>query len=140
MQLLDINVLVYAFRQDVAQHQEARVWLDDVVNGDSAFGISDLVLSGFLRIVTHPKVFKPPTPLTAALEFVQIIRAQPNYVSLSPGPRHWQIFVELCQQAGATGNMIPDAFHAALAVESGSEWVTAAGDFDRFPGLRHRKI
>ncbi len=140
MLLLDVNVLVYAFREDVPQHEEFRTWLDTLVNGDQAFGISDLVLSGFLRIVTHPKIFDPPTPLTTALEFVQVIRAQPNCVPISAGPRHWSVFVQLCRQTGAAGNLIPDAFHAALAIESGTEWVTTDRDFDRFPGLRHRKL
>jgi hypothetical protein len=57
---------------------------------------------------------------------------------LSPGPRHWQIFTGLCAETGARGNLIPDAYLAALAIETGSEWITTDGDYRRFPGLRLR--
>ena len=69
MILVDVNVLVYAFRRDSAGHSDYRKWLTSVVGGDEAFGVSDVVLSGFLRIVTHPKIFCPPTPIAQALAF-----------------------------------------------------------------------
>jgi len=59
-------------------------------------------------------------------------------VVLIPGPRHWEIFARLCRKIGARGNRVPDAFLAALAIESGSEWMTADRGFARFPGLRWR--
>jgi toxin-antitoxin system PIN domain toxin len=96
------------------------------------------VLSGFLRIVTHPKVFRKPTPLSNAIAFCETIRSQPHATVLSPGPRHWQIFTRLCAEAGARGNLVPDAYLAALAIESGSEWITTDGDYRRFQGLRLR--
>lgn len=96
------------------------------------------MLSGFLRIVTHPRVFSPPTPLRAALDFAEALRDQPNCVVLAPGPRHWEIFTGLCLQADARGNLVPDAYLAALAIESGSEWITTDRDYARFPGLRWR--
>ena len=115
---------------------EMRQWLEEKVYSQGAFGLSDLVLSGFLRVVTHPRVFDPPTPLEDALVFVESLRNQPNCVRLSPGRRHWKIFARLCRQAEAHGNLIPDAYLAALAIESGSEWITADTDFRRFPGLK----
>jgi uncharacterized protein len=57
---------------------------------------------------------------------------------LAPGPRHWEIFVRLCAAAGVRGSLVPDAYLAALAIESGSEWITTDRDFRRFPGLRLR--
>lgn len=63
MILTDVNVLIYAHREDDADHRRFREWLEAVVAGPEAFGISDLILSGFLRVVTHPKIFHPPTPL-----------------------------------------------------------------------------
>jgi toxin-antitoxin system PIN domain toxin len=138
MVLPDVNVLVYAHRADSADHQEYREWLQAIVNGDAAFGMADLVLSGFLRVVTHPRVFQDPSPLDAALEFVNQIRSRPGFVSVAPGDRHWDIFEALCRTADARGNRVPDAYLAALAIEHGAEWVTTDRDFARFPGLRWR--
>lgn len=138
MILLDVNVLVDAFRQDAPGHQTVRPWLEKRIRSESAFAVSDLVLSGFLRVVTHPRVFDPPTPLTAALEFAEALRAQPNCVTLAPGNRHWGIFRRLCLASDVRGNLVPDAYLAALAIESGSEWITSDRDFSRFEGLRWR--
>jgi toxin-antitoxin system PIN domain toxin len=136
MILVDVNVLVYAHRADSPGHNSYRQWLEDVINSDRAYGVSDLVLSGFLRIVTHPKVFDPPSDLAAALAFANEVRDQPNAVRIMPGPRHWDVFTRLCQAAGVKGNLIPGAYFAALAIESGSEWITTDRDYSRFPGLR----
>ncbi len=138
MVLADVNVLVYAHREDVAGHKRYRDWLTNIVNGDSSYGMSELVLSSFLRVVTHPRVFRRPTPLGVALAFVTEVRDRPNCVPISPGPRHWEIFVRLCQTVGARGNLVPDAYFAALAIESGTEWVTTDRDYARFPNLRWR--
>jgi toxin-antitoxin system PIN domain toxin len=124
MVLPDVNVLVYAHRQDAVRHQEYFDWWDQLLNSDAAFGVSDLVVSGFLRVVTHPRVFRDPTPLDRALTFATSIRDHPNAVTLVPGERHWDIFQRLCREANAKGNLIPDAYLAALAIESGAEWIT----------------
>ena len=136
MLLPDVNVLVHAFRGDSPRHAVCREWLEKVVRSESAFGISDLVLSGFLRVVTHRKVFDPPTPIEEALAFATSLRSAENCVPLSPGGRHWSIFTRLCREAETKGNLIPDAYLAALAIETGSEWITTDRDFARFPGLR----
>ena len=138
MRLPDVNVLVYAFRQDAPNHSSYRAYMMQLVNAPEAFGMCDLVLSGFLRIVTHPRVFNPPSTLKQAMAFVGPLRSAPNCVTVSPGSRHWAIFCELASKAGAKGNLVADAFLAALAIESGCEWITADRDFARFPGLRWR--
>ena len=119
-------------------HTAYRDWLQNAVDSDEAFGVSELVLSGFLRVVTHPRVFSPPEPIESALAFADALRAQPNAVPVSPGDRHWEIFEGLCRDAQVRGNLVPDAYLAALAIESGSEWVTTDRDYSRFPGLRWR--
>jgi toxin-antitoxin system PIN domain toxin len=136
--LTDVNVLVYAYREDAPGHAGYRQWLEDLIKSNQAYGVSDLVLSGFLRVVTHPRVFNPPSDLARALAFVRQIREQPNAVNIAPGPRHWDIFKSLCEAAGVKGNLVPDAYLAALAIESGSEWVTTDRDYSRFPGLKWR--
>lgn len=138
MLLLDVNVLVYAHREDTPEHKAFRGWLEQIVAAETPFAVPELVLSGFLRVVTHPRIFAPPTPLDQALAVVDALRAQPNYVSIAPGPRHWDLFVGLCRTANAKGGLVPDAYLAALAIESGSEWITTDRDFARFPGLRWR--
>jgi hypothetical protein len=138
MILPDVNVLVYAYMEDVPDHPRHREWLDDLVNSREPFGIADLVLSGFLRVVTHRRVFRTPSPIERALDFATALRGHPQCVSITPGPRHWEIFGELCRAAEARGNLIPDAFLAALAIESGSEWISTDRDYARFEGLRFK--
>jgi toxin-antitoxin system PIN domain toxin len=119
-------------------HAAYRSWLESAVGADEAFGVSDLVLSGFVRVVTHPRVFSPPEPVESALGFCDALRTAPTAVPVAPGERHWGIFRRLCGEAGARGNLVPDAYLAAVAIESGSEWVTTDRDYARFPGLRWR--
>lgn len=132
----DVNILVYAHREEAADHAAYRSWLEQMINSDQAFAMSDLILSGFLRIVTHPRILNPPSPSRIAWAFADGIRSRPNCVPISPGPRHWEIFARLCGETGVKGNLIPDAFLAALAIESGCEWITTDRDYARFPGLR----
>jgi len=138
MTLVDVNVLVYAYRQDAPDHDAYRRWLHGVVEGDEPFGLAELVLSGFLRIVTHPRIFNPPSPMRDALRLCETLREQPNCVIVRPGSRHWAIFERLCRDGGVKGNLVPDAFLAALAIESGCEWITTDRDFGRFAGLKWR--
>ena len=138
MRLVDVNVLVYAFRTDATEHKAYGAWLEELVNSDEAYAVSDLILSGFLRVVTHPRVFTPPTPVPTALAFVDVFRSQPSAVPIQPGARHWDIFTRICCAVSARGNLVPDAFLAALAIESGSEFITTDGDYTRFRDLRWR--
>jgi len=133
--LPDVNVLVYAFRHDSDRHKEYEEWLLGVLNGDSAFGISEQVLAGVLRVSTHPRVFQKPARLHEALAFVNALRNHPLCRTIRPGDRHWALFTNLCERSAAKGNLIPDAWNAALAIESGCMWITADRDFARFPGL-----
>jgi toxin-antitoxin system PIN domain toxin len=136
--LPDVNVLVAAFRTDAPDHARCRPWLGGVVNGESRYGMSPQVLSGVIRITTHPKVFKRPSPLAEVLEFAEVLLAQPHCVVIQPGESHWPIFTRLCRAADARGNLVPDAWLAAMAIEAGCEWVTLDRDYARFPGLKWR--
>ena len=138
MILPDVNVLVHAFRSDSSDHNLCQSWLDQVVNGDSRYGLSPQVLSGVIRITTHPRVFSQPSGLADVIGFCELLMTQPHCVLIQPGPQHWSIFARLCKDADARGNLAPDAWYAALAVESGSEWVTLDRDYARFPGLKWR--
>lgn len=138
MILPDVNVLIYAFNQSANDHLAYRDWLDDLINGDSAFAMSELVASGFIRAVTHPKIFPNAFSLEMALAFVETIHNQPHCCLLRPSVRHWSIFKKLCNQSDARGGLISDAYHAALAIEHGCEWITTDRDFARFEQLKWR--
>lgn len=136
MLALDVNVLVDAFREDSPHHDRIAPWLNGLLSSDEPFVVFDVVASGFVRVVTHPRIFDPPTPIAPALEFVAALHRQPLCVRTLPGPRHWAIFDRLCRESGATGNMAADAYLASLAIEAGCTWVTSDRDYDRFAGLR----
>ena len=140
MLLADVNVLIYAHRPESLRHAETRDWLIGVLGGDEPVGVSELVLSGFLRVVTNHRVYREPTPPEVALEFCNAVRGAPAALPVRAGPRHWEIFTALCRQVGARANVVPDAFHAALAIEHGATWVTTDRGFGRFPGLRWRSL
>jgi hypothetical protein len=95
MLLPDVNVLVYAHRRDAPDHARYLAWLESTVNSDQAYGLADLVLSGFIRVVTHPRVFNPASFLDDALAFVNVLRARDNCVPVVPRraisclPRTW---------------------------------------------------
>ena len=105
MDQIDVDVLVYAHREDAPDHDAHRQWLEDVINSDQAYGVSDQVLAGFLRVVTHPSIFDPPSSLEKALDFTVEIRDRPNAVMIQPGPRHWEIFTR-CAGSPAPGGIL----------------------------------
>lgn len=135
---IDVNVLLYAYREEMPGHSRFKEWLEDTINDPFPYALSDLVLSSFVRIVTNPRSFPVPTPVDEAFVVLANLRERENRVPLAPGPRHWGIFVELCVKTGARGNLVTDAYLAAMAIESGCEWITTDRDFARFPGLRWR--
>jgi toxin-antitoxin system PIN domain toxin len=139
MILCDVNVLIYAHREDASEeHRRYADWLIELVSGPGHFGVSEAVLGGFVRVVTNPRVFHDPTPVDEAFEFCRRMLDRPNARVLRPGRGNWSIFRRLCRDAGARGKLVADAWHAALAIEFGCCWVSTDGDFARFPGLDWR--
>ena len=138
MILPDVNVLIYAFRSDSVDHANYKRWLEEVINGEAAFGVAPQVLCCLVRICTHPRIFKQPSDLREALAFCNVILGCPNTTLIVPQDRHWSIFQNLCVTTKATGNLVADAWLAALAIESGCEWITTDGDFARFKELECR--
>jgi uncharacterized protein len=136
MRCVDVNVLVRAHQPESPDHERYRAWLEQVRRDDEPLALSSLVLSGFLRVVTHHRVFREPTPLATAVDFLEALRSSRNAVSVSPGARHWDIFMQLCREIGAHGDDVPDAYHAAIAVENGATWYSADRSFARFRTLR----
>lgn len=138
MRCVDVNLLVYAHRPEAPDHDRYRAWLEKARRADEPLGLSPLALSGFLRVVTHPRVFREPTPLTVALETVEVWRATPNAIELMPGARHFAIFTRMCRASDARGNLVPGAYLAAMALERGATWYSADRGFARFDELDYR--
>jgi uncharacterized protein len=106
------------------------------VNSDRPFALADVAVAGFLRIVTNPRVYRRPTPLTTAVDFVDGLVEQPTCLTVAAGERHWPILRSLLRDADARGNVVPDAHLAALAIEHGATVATRDRGFARFRGLR----
>jgi uncharacterized protein len=136
MILPDVNVLIYAFRQDVPQHAVCRAWLASAVTSDARFGVSPLVLSAVVRVTTNVRTYRTPSTIEEALGFCDYLLGQPHCQVVDPGERHWDIFKRLCIETDTRGSRVTDAWFAALAIESGCEWITLDRDFARFPGLK----
>jgi toxin-antitoxin system PIN domain toxin len=136
--LADVNILVYAFRSDSRDHEFYRDWLESIVNGPEAYAVSPQTLCSFVQITTHPGIYANPSRVEDSLAFARVLMDQPQAMMVTPGQNHWSIFEDLCRQSAASGNLIQDAWFAALAVESGCEWITVDRDYARFKGLRWR--
>ncbi|MBE9080327.1 PIN domain-containing protein [Romeria aff. gracilis LEGE 07310] len=132
MQMWDVNILINAYREENSGHEFYNQWLKKQLGAAETFLYCDWILSSFVRIVTHPKIYKTSTPPPEALEFVKTIRSQPNALGIMPGASHWQIFTQLCLSNSVKGNLIPDAYLAALAVEANALWISADEDYKIF--------
>jgi toxin-antitoxin system PIN domain toxin len=112
----DVNVLVAASRQDHPHYAQALRWLQEALairaDGGRSLAILPIVGSGFVRLVTHPKVFVEPTPIAAALKSLRSVLNSPGASLLSEGNK-WPVFERLCEKLGLTSNAIPDAWIAA---------------------------
>ena len=137
MLLPDVNVLIYAHVEDsIPEYSEYGAWITRLATGPEPFALSVLALAGFLRIVTNRRIFDPPSTLDQSLAFVNSLTERPTARIVGPGPDHLEIFEYLCRRSGATGKLIADAQHAAIALEHGCTLITTDADFSRFPGLR----
>jgi uncharacterized protein len=139
MLLPDLNVLIGAHRTDSPAHPVCRDWLRSVYAGDEAFALCAPVLIGLVRVLTHPRVFRPADTLDQAFAFVESLVGHPNAVVLNPGRDHLRLFAEACSAANARGDLVTDAYLAALAIETGAVLVSADRDFARFAGLHWRR-
>ena len=132
----DVNVLLYALRADTERHLEYRAWLHEAMHGAERVALFEPVLAAVLRIATHPAVFRPPTPRGVVETFVDACLAAPAALALRADTGHWPVFRDICARADCRGNLVQDAYLAALAIEHDCVFVTTDRDFARFPGLR----
>jgi toxin-antitoxin system PIN domain toxin len=135
----DVNVVVRALRADDAQHRELSGWLASAAQGAETLGLTQAVLSGVVRVSTHPKIFPDPTPTRVVIAQLGALVSHPGVELVDAGAAAWPVFSDLCVAVGATGALVADAAHAAAAIALDATWVTLdAKDFGRFPGLRWR--
>ena len=136
MILVDVNILVYAWDRGNPQHEVARRWLDGKLSESARVALPWDCLLGFMRVVTNPRIYQRPAPVTAAWTQVEHWLTAGNTWVPVPGNRHQEILGRLLARLGGGAKLIPDAHLAALAMEHGLELCSADGDFARFEGLR----
>ena len=134
---LDTNILVYARRAETRQHRQARRILEQFANGDRPWALAWPCVYEFLRVITHPRVFDPPSDLTAVLEDLTSLLESPPLHLLGEGPTHAAVLRQVVSASRATGNLAHDAHIAGLLIEHGvRELWTADRDFARFAGIK----
>ena len=138
MLMPDVNIFIYAHREDEKCHEAYAKWLKTLVDGAEPFALSVLVAVGFMRIVTNRRIYENPTPLPVALAFIEQLTSHPRCRTALPTGSHLGEVIRLCRASSATGKLVADAQHAALAISEGCTWVTRDSDFARFEphGLR----
>lgn len=129
----DVNVLLAASRSDHPHHAVARTWLEQaIVNASQGtpLKLQPMVIASFLRLVTHPKIFVHPTPMSEALRFVDALLASPGVERTELGAE-WPTLRELCAAKALAANDVPDAWLAAAAIHQGEHVVSFDADFKR---------
>jgi toxin-antitoxin system PIN domain toxin len=136
MILPDVNTLVYAYRREVDQHEAYAGWLAAVVAGADELALVDHCLSGFVRIVTNPRIFADPAPSIGALAFVESLRSARRARAVTSTEATWRTLAGLVtDDRGIKGNLVPDAYLAALALSHGCRIATGDRGFARFKGI-----
>jgi uncharacterized protein len=135
LKLIDLNVLIYAVNRDAPNHQRARAWLEETLSGDETVALPWVVILGFLRVTTHPRVLARPITVEQALDVVDGWLSRRNVVALAAGEGHWALLRSLLSVSGTAGNLTTDAHLAALAIGAGCELCSTDSDFGRFQNL-----
>ena len=133
---VDTNILVYAHREELDDHRPALARLGELAEGDEPWALPILCAVEFVRVVTHPRLFDPPTSLERAIAALERVLASPSCRLLSPRERFMGLFAECLEEADARGNLVFDAAIAAVCREHGARHLlTLDRDFDRFSAL-----
>jgi toxin-antitoxin system PIN domain toxin len=135
--LPDVNVLLAGFRADHVHHKPARAFLETARAGSEVLGLSDFALAGVVRLATNVRVFIRPDTAEATIEYLDALLEPPGQL-VRFGATHWQRFGDLCRYLQLRGNLVPDAYLAAVALEHRGELITFDRGFGRYPGLRWR--
>lgn len=133
---VDTNILIYADREESPQHEAALQAVRRLAEGHEAWAIPIFCVGEFLRVVSHDRVFDPPTPVSDALTAMESLLASPSARLLVPGDRYLPLLRSLIEKSGVSGNLVFDAQIAAVCLEHGATTLlTEDRDFARFPGI-----
>jgi len=132
----DINLLIYAHNSSAPQHERARNWWEQTITGSEPIGIAWVVILGFVRLLSNPKVVLNPSDPPELLSAVNEFLSQPTVRVVSPAAGHAETMIKLFRESGATGRLTTDIHLAALAIDLGARLATNDTDFARFPSLR----
>ncbi len=132
----DINLLIYAHDSASPFHSKARIWWEGCLNGNERVGLLTVVVLGFVRIATHPRIFRDPLSAAEAAGQVRRWMARPQVKWLEPGSGHIEDVLSLLESVGVAGNLVTDAQLAAAALQHNAVLHTTDADFTRFAGLR----
>lgn len=136
---VDTNLLVYAHRRDSQWHEPAIAAVRQLVEGRSPWAMLWPCAHEFLAVVTHPKIYAPPSSMTQAVDQIEAWAESPSLVWLSEGEAHWETLRQTLVASKVRGPLVHDARVAAICLRHGvRELWTADRDFSRFPGLRTR--
>ena len=135
MILIDANLLLYAKFSDLPQHSRARPWLEGQLRSPGRVGIPWQSSLAFLRLATNPRLFGQPLAISAAWQQVADWLNHPRVWIPEPTDAHPIVLGDLLARANASGNLIPDAHLAAIAIEHGLTVCSADADFARFPDV-----
>ena len=134
----DLNLLVYAHNRHAPQHESALAWWQGLLDGESTVGLPWIVVVGFIRLMSNPKVVVSPLSPTAAEAYVSDWLSRPNITTLNPGGSHL-LHLRQCLMIARSGpNLATDAHIAALAIEYDAELHSTDSGFSQFTGLRWR--
>lgn len=140
MRIPDTNVLLGARAADSSTHERARSWLERSLGGEETVGFTWVVLLGFIRISTNPRIYSRPLSPAEALEQVDDWLAAAPSAVVNPGREHPRLLTDLLGESGTAGNLTTDAHIAALALESGATVASFDGDFHRFRKLKFEHL
>lgn len=133
---LDTNILVFAHRENVPEHGRALHWLHHLATGNGPWGLTVFSLGEFVRVVTHPRVFDPPSTMDDALAALAALTDSPSLRVLAPGQGFPTHFSDAVRVGRALGNLAFDAQIAAVCREHGiGRLLTHDRDFSRFPWI-----
>jgi toxin-antitoxin system PIN domain toxin len=137
MLLPDVNVVLAGFRSDHVHHHPARTFLGQARAGTEVLGLGDHMLASVIRLATNSRVFSRPDPIDDVVDYIAVLLEPPGQL-VRAGGTHWQRFTQLCSKLSLRGNLVPDAYLAAVAQEQAAELITFDRGFGRYPGLRWR--
>jgi toxin-antitoxin system PIN domain toxin len=136
MKIIDVNILLYAVNPHAPEHGRIRLWWEAAIDSGEPLGFAWIVIVGFLRLATHPRVFPHPLTVSEALGQIQEWLDLPAAAIVQEPEDYWPILSDLVTTVGTAGNLTTDAHLAALAIAHRATLASCDADFLRFRQVR----